>query len=219
MKLLVSQCPLQLHYIEIYEKWSTFLDFFFSPKLGFFACFSSFIIISPEGSAKLQWAGRGLAASSFVCYRDWVTRRIWVYSWHIWIDLGLKKGRGWFLKFLEAPYIIHGNSRISCGKCDYELAYKVSCLFLSIPANHRPSILFNDKLTAGVLLRELAHCLQILPVNEKLGLEADKISQTLLTNRMQRKLRDHQTTAEGRKWFAKTAWLAAGALQTWVGCK
>jgi hypothetical protein len=32
-----------------------------------------------------------------------------------------------------------------------------------------------DWLPAGVLLRELAHRLQILPANEKLGLEADKI--------------------------------------------
>jgi hypothetical protein len=47
-----------------------------------------------------------------------------------------------------------------------------------------------DWLTAGVLLRELAQCLQILPANEKLGLEADEISQTLLTNMMQRKLQD-----------------------------
>jgi hypothetical protein len=37
-----------------------------------------------------------------------------------------------------------------------------------------------DWLPAGVLLRELAHRLQILPANEKLGLEADEISQTLL---------------------------------------
>jgi hypothetical protein len=56
-----------------------------------------------------------------------------------------------------------------------------------------------DWLTAGVLLRELAHRLQVLPANEKLGLGADEISQTLLTNRMQRKLQDHQTTAERRK--------------------
>jgi hypothetical protein len=48
-----------------------------------------------------------------------------------------------------------------------------------------------DWLTAGVLIKELAHCLQILPANEKLGREADEISQTLLTNRMQRKLQDH----------------------------
>jgi hypothetical protein len=39
-----------------------------------------------------------------------------------------------------------------------------------------------DWLTAGVLLGELAHFLQILPANEKLGLETDKNSQTLLTN-------------------------------------
>ncbi len=48
-----------------------------------------------------------------------------------------------------------------------------------------------DWLTAGALHRELAHPLQILPANEKLGLEADEIAQTLLTNRMQRKLQEH----------------------------
>ncbi len=48
-----------------------------------------------------------------------------------------------------------------------------------------------DWFPAGVLLRELAHHLQILPANEKLGLESDEISQALLTNRMQRKLQDH----------------------------
>jgi hypothetical protein len=48
-----------------------------------------------------------------------------------------------------------------------------------------------DWLPAGVLLRELAHRLQNLPANEKLGLEADEISQTLLTDRMKRKLQDH----------------------------
>jgi hypothetical protein len=53
--------------------------------------------------------------------------------------------------------------------------------------------------TAGVLLRELAHRLQILPADEKLGLETDEISQTLPTNRMQKKLQDHQTAAERRK--------------------
>jgi hypothetical protein len=56
-------------------------------------------------------------------------------------------------------------------------------------------ILSNDKsglaFHAGVLLRDLAHRLQILPASEKLGLEADEISQTLLINRMQRKLQDH----------------------------
>jgi hypothetical protein len=36
-------------------------------------------------------------------------------------------------------------------------------------------------LTAGALVRELAHCLEILSANEKLGLDADEISQTLLT--------------------------------------
>ncbi len=68
-------------------------------------------------------------------------------------------------------------------------------LILSFPANHnRLSILSNDKvdwLTANDLLRELAHSLQILPANEQLGLEAEEISQTLLTNMMQRKLQDH----------------------------
>jgi hypothetical protein len=48
-----------------------------------------------------------------------------------------------------------------------------------------------DWLTVGVLLGELAHRLQIFPANEKLGLEADEISQTLLTNRMQIKLQNH----------------------------
>ncbi len=67
------------------------------------------------------------------------------FSWHIWIDLGLKKGRGWVLHFLEARSIIHWNTHISCGKCDWKLAYKVSCLFLIIPANHRLSIMSNDK--------------------------------------------------------------------------
>ncbi len=66
-------------------------------------------------------------------------------GWHIWIDLGLKKGRRWFLNFLGAPSIINWNTHISCGKCDSELAYEVSWLFLSVPANHRPSILSNDK--------------------------------------------------------------------------
>jgi hypothetical protein len=47
-----------------------------------------------------------------------------------------------------------------------------------------------DWLTAGFLLRGLAHRLQILPASEKLWLEVDEISQTLLTNRMQRKLQD-----------------------------
>jgi hypothetical protein len=49
-------------------------------------------------------------------------------------------------------------------------------------------------LTAGVLQRALAHRMQILPANEKLGLEDGEIYQTLLTNRMQRK--DHYTMAE-----------------------
>jgi hypothetical protein len=44
------------------------------------------------------------------------------FSWHIWIYPGLKKGRGWFLNFLGIPSIIHLNTRISCGKCDCELA-------------------------------------------------------------------------------------------------
>ncbi len=48
-----------------------------------------------------------------------------------------------------------------------------------------------DWLTAGILLWELVHCLQILPANEKLGLEADKIFQIRLADRMQRKLQGH----------------------------
>jgi hypothetical protein len=64
-----------------------------------------------------------------------------------------------------------------------------------------------DWLPAVVLLRELAHRLQILTANEKLGLEAGEISQTLLTDRMQRMLQDHETTAEGRKKFARIVWL------------
>jgi hypothetical protein len=48
-----------------------------------------------------------------------------------------------------------------------------------------------DWLPAGVLLRELAHRLQIQQANEKLSLEAYEISQTLLTNRMQRELQNH----------------------------
>ncbi len=116
------------------------------------------------------------------------------FSWHIWIDLGLKKGCGWFLNFLGDPSIIHWNTRISWGKCDCELAYKISCLFLSVPANHRLSILSNDKSGLAYcwcLTKRVGEPLQILPANEKLGLEADEISQTLLTNRMQRKLHDH----------------------------
>jgi hypothetical protein len=53
-----------------------------------------------------------------------------------------------------------------------------------------------DWLIAGVLLRALAHRLQILPANEKQGLEAGEIYQTLLTNRMQRKL--FRTSKQGR---------------------
>jgi hypothetical protein len=49
-----------------------------------------------------------------------------------------------------------------------------------------------DWLTAGVLPRALAHHLQILPANEKLGLEAGEIYQTLLTNRIKKKLRKLQ---------------------------
>jgi hypothetical protein len=41
--------------------------------------------------------------------------------------------------FLRVPDVFYLNTSISCGKCDFELAYKVSCLFLSDPANHKPS--------------------------------------------------------------------------------
>ena len=62
-----------------------------------------------------------------------------------------------------------------------------------------------DWLTAGVLLRELAHRLQILPANEKLGLEADEIFQTLLTNRMQRTTKQWWSAGNNlpaKKWFS-----------------
>ncbi len=29
------------------------------------------------------------------------------FTLHIWIDLDLKKGRGWFLNFIGAPPIVH----------------------------------------------------------------------------------------------------------------
>jgi hypothetical protein len=124
------------------------------------------------------------------------------FSWHIWIDLGLKKGRRWFLNLLGAPSIIHWNTRISCSKCNCELVNKVSCLFLSVPANYRLSILSNDKSGLAYcwcLTKRVGALLQILPANEKLGLEPHEIAQILLTNRMQRNLQDHKTTAERRK--------------------
>jgi hypothetical protein len=31
----------------------------------------------------------------------------WVLVGRYWIDLGLKKGRGWFLNFIGAPPIVH----------------------------------------------------------------------------------------------------------------
>jgi hypothetical protein len=48
-------------------------------------------------------------------------------SWHIWIDLGLKKGRGWFLNFVGAPSIIRWNNCISCSIWNSELAVLASC--------------------------------------------------------------------------------------------
>jgi hypothetical protein len=82
-------------------------------------------------------------------------------------------------------------------------------------------------LPAGVLLRELAHRMQILPANQKLELEADEISQTLLTNRMQRKLQDHKTTGApeitcqnsfaGGWCTADLGWLNIGQLQVPAG--
>ncbi len=65
------------------------------------------------------------------------------YGWHEWMGLGLNKHRGWFLYFfLRVPDVFYWHTRFSC---DCELTYKVSCLFLSVPANHKPSILSNDK--------------------------------------------------------------------------
>jgi hypothetical protein len=97
--------------------------------------------------------------------------------------------------FLGAPSIIHGNSRIFCGKCICELAYiKLAAYFcqsLLITGRVYCPMIKVDLLPAGFLLRELAHRLQILQANEKLGLEAGEISQTLLTNRMQRELQNH----------------------------
>jgi hypothetical protein len=116
------------------------------------------------------------------------------FRWHIWIDLGLKKGRGWFLNslgllplfieilvFLAVIAIVSWLIKLAANFCQSLLfTGRVYCSMIKV-----------DWLTDGVLLRELAHCLQILPANKKLGLEADEISQTLLTNRMQRKLQDH----------------------------
>jgi hypothetical protein len=70
------------------------------------------------------------------------------------------------------------------------------CQSLLITGRVYCSMIKMDWLTASVLLRELAHRLQILPANDKLGLEAHEIFQTLLNNRMQRKLQDQ---AERRK--------------------
>ena len=88
----------------------------------------------------------------------------------MWIDLGLKKGNA----------IVSWLIRLAAFFCQSLLITGLSyCPMIKV-----------DWLTAGVLLGELAHRLQILPGNEILGLEAGKISQTLLTNRMQRKLQD-----------------------------
>ncbi len=70
------------------------------------------------------------------------------FGWHEWMGLGQNKRRGWigdFCIFLRVPDVFYWNTRISCGKCDCELAYKVSCLFLSVSANHKLSIVSNDK--------------------------------------------------------------------------
>jgi hypothetical protein len=85
-----------------------------------------------------------------------------------------------------------------------------------------------DWLPAGVLLRELAHRLQILPANEKLVLEAEEISKALLTNRMQRKLHDPlnnggvpesicQDSLAGCWCSAHFGWLNIGQLQVPAG--
>jgi hypothetical protein len=66
------------------------------------------------------------------------------FYWHL--DLGLKKGRGWFLNFLGAPSIIHGNTRIFLAiNAIVSWLIKLAAYFLSVPANHRPSMLSNYK--------------------------------------------------------------------------
>ncbi len=52
---------------------------------------------------------------------------------------------GGFCIYLRVPDIFYWYTRISCGKCVCELAYKVSCLFLSVHVIHKLSILSNDK--------------------------------------------------------------------------
>ncbi len=47
------------------------------------------------------------------------------FCWHVWLDLGLSKARGWFWNFFEAPQICHWKKHISCGKCQHKLLYKI----------------------------------------------------------------------------------------------
>jgi hypothetical protein len=105
------------------------------------------------------------------------------FSWHIWIDLGLKKGRGWFLNFLGAPSIIHRILVLIVVNAIVSWLIKLAAYFCQslLITGRYCSMIKVDWLTAGVL--------QIIPANGKLGLEADEISQTLLTNRMQRNYR------------------------------
>jgi hypothetical protein len=107
------------------------------------------------------------------------------------MGLGLNKHRGCFLYFLRVPIdtrIIFVVNAILSWLIKLAVYF---CQSLLIKSRVCCPMIKVDWLTAGVLLLELAHCLQILPANEKLGQEADEISQTLLTNRMQRKVQDH----------------------------
>jgi hypothetical protein len=111
------------------------------------------------------------------------------FSWQIWIGLGLKKGRIWFINFyglhllfIEILIFLAVNVIVSW---PIKLAAYFCQSLLITGWVYCPMIKWID------LLWELAHCLQILPANEKLRLEADEISQPLLTNMMQRKLPDH----------------------------
>jgi hypothetical protein len=108
----------------------------------------------------------------------------------------LNKRRGWICIFLR---VFYWNTRILAVNAIVSWLIKLAAYFcqsLLITSQVYCPMIKVEWLTAGVLLWELAHCLQILLANEKLGLEADEISETLLTNRMQRKL--YRTTKQWR---------------------
>jgi hypothetical protein len=95
------------------------------------------------------------------------------FSWHIWIDLGLKKGRGWILKLFRGPLPLFIEILV------FLAVNAIVSWLIKLAAYFWQSLLITGRvycpminvgwLTAGVLLRELAHHLQILPANEKLG--------------------------------------------------